>query len=86
MPEFTFTGSETFVFPSLATADGSTLVCQPGDNVNLDFDPQTPLLEAIAGKGTAPTTSSAPANVVSQVTTDAPQTPSDAPTTPAPSA
>ena len=73
MPQFTFTGSETLVFPTLPAADGSTLVCNPGDVVTLDADPQLPeLLTAATAK--APAQASAP---------EAPQTAPEAPTTPA---
>ena len=73
MPQFTFTGSETLVFPTLAAADGSTLVCNPGDVVTLDADPQLPgLLTAATAK--APAQAPAP---------EAPQTAPEAPTTPA---
>jgi len=67
MAEFTYTGSETLVFPDLAAPDGSTLVCKPGDTVTLADDPNTPLLVPVAA---------APATV-------APQTPSEAPSAPA---
>ena len=73
MPQFTYTGSETLVFPTLAAADGSTLVCNPGDVVTLDADPQlSELFTAKAASAPAPT----PAP-------EAPQTAPEAPTTPA---
>jgi hypothetical protein len=75
MPDFKFTGSETMVFPSLAAADGSTLVCNPGDTVTLDTDPGVDSLQPVATKS-AKAADPAPAP-------DAPQTPADAPTSPA---
>jgi len=71
MPQFTFTGSETLVFPTLAAADGSTLVCNPGDVVTLDADPQ---LSELFTAASAPAKAPAP---------EAPQTAPEAPTTPA---
>lgn len=78
MPDFKFTGSETMVFPSLAAADGSTLVCNPGDTVTLDTDPGVDSLQPVATKS-----SSATAAAPAPAATDAPQTPADAPTSPA---
>ena len=57
------------VFPTLAAADGSTLVCQPGDTVELNTDPQVAGLEPAAAKP-APAADPAPA----------PETPVNAPT------
>ena len=76
MPQFIFTGSETLVFPTLAAADGSTLVCNPGDVVTLDADPQLSELftAATAKAASAPAPTPAP---------EAPQTAPEAPTTPA---
>jgi len=42
MPQFTYTGSEVKVYPTLSAADGSTLVVKPGDVVTLDTDPNVP--------------------------------------------
>ena len=70
---FTFTGDQEMVFPSLAAADGSTLVCKPGDSVTLDSDPGINTIQAAGTKA-------APAPV------EAPQTAPEAPTTDAPTA
>jgi hypothetical protein len=81
MPQFTFTGSETLVFPTLPAEDGSTLICNPGDVVTLDTDPQIDLFVPVAAKAApvpAPTPVAAPA--------EAPETTPEAPTTPAPAA
>lgn len=77
MPDFKFTGSETMVFPSLAAADGSTLVCNPGDTVTLDTDPGVDSLQPVATKSKAADPAPAPAPA------DSSQTPADAPTSPA---
>jgi hypothetical protein len=37
--KFKFTGTVTTVFPGLSAKDGTTLVCEPGDIVDLEFDP-----------------------------------------------
>jgi hypothetical protein len=75
MPDFKFTGSETMVFPSLPAADGSTLVCNPGDTVTLDVDPGVDSLQPVATKS-AKAADPTPAP-------DASQTPPEAPTSPA---
>jgi hypothetical protein len=71
MADFKFTGDERTVFPSLAAADGSTLVVNPGDVVTLDADPQVKAKQAKAD----------PAPVA-----EAPQTTPEAPVTPPPAA
>lgn len=78
MPQFTFTGSEEMVFPSLAAADGSTLVCKPGDVVTLDVDPQVEGLSPVAAPAPAP----APEPVPAPAPVEAPQTAPEAPTAP----
>lgn len=49
---FKFTGLSDEVFPSIVTETG-TLVCQPGDVVELDHDPNHPRLEPTTAKGKA---------------------------------
>lgn len=69
MPQFTYTGSEVKVYPTLSAADGSTLVVKPGDVVTLDTDPNaydltaqaaTPAPEAAQTAPEAPTTNATP--------------------------
>jgi len=74
MADFKFTGDERTVFPSLAAADGSTLVVNPGDVVTLDADPQVATLKAKQAKAD-------PAPVA-----EAPQPAPEAPVTPPPAA
>jgi len=73
MPQFTYTGSEVKVYPTLSAADGSTLVVKPGDVVTLDTDPNVLDLTAAAKAA------SAPAPEAAQTAPEAPTTP----TTPA---
>ena len=54
MPQFTYTGSEVKVYPTLSAADGSTLVVKPGDVVTLDTDPNASDLTAAAKAASAP--------------------------------
>jgi hypothetical protein len=75
MPQFTYTGSETKVFPGLSNPDGTTLEVKPGDTVTLDADPQIPDF--------APTAAPKAAPVPAAATPEAPQTAPEAPTTPA---
>lgn len=39
MPQFIWNGSEVTTFPGIQNPDSSTLMCQPGDIVELDTDP-----------------------------------------------
>lgn len=49
MPEsfrYTYVGDLEMVFPTLRRPDGSTLVCAPGEMVDLDAETNHPLLSA----------------------------------------
>ena len=72
MPQFTYTGSEVKVYPTLSAADGSTLVVKPGDVVTLDADPNVPDLTAQASAVKA---APAPAPEAAQTAPEAPTTP-----------
>ena len=72
MPQFTYTGSEVKVYPTLSAADGSTLVVKPGDVVTLDADPNVPDLTAQASAAKA---APAPAPEAVQTAPEAPTTP-----------
>lgn len=65
MPNFTFTGDQAMVYPDQAAADGSTLLVQPGETVELEAAPDANFAPAASR-----TRKAAP---------EAPQTPSDAP-------
>lgn len=65
MPQFTYTGSQEMVYPTLAAADGSTLVVKPGDVVTLDAAPDADFVSGKAAKAVA-----AP-----ETPSDAPQSP-----------
>ena len=76
MPQFTYTGSEVKVFPTLAASDGSTLVVKPGDVVTLDTDPNAPDLTAQAATPApkAADATPAPAPEAAQTAPEAPTT------------
>lgn len=71
MANFTFTGDQETVFPALAAADGSTLVCRPGDSVVLDADPGIDTLQP-AGKKDAAAAPEAPQTAPEAPASDAP--------------
>lgn len=54
MPDYTFTGSQTFIYTSVQLADGSTLEAVPGEVYTLDEAPDALFVPVAAGATVTP--------------------------------